>query len=130
MALPHSHRLSILVADDVWGVRESLRAALTAEGHDVVTVENGRQAADALAARSFDALICDLWMPGVGGVQVLRDAAKLRPGMRLLAMTGGGPGMTLEGAMSLAEVWGAEKVFIKPFDERELVAFLAQAPAE
>jgi DNA-binding NtrC family response regulator len=128
--LPHPRKLSVLVADDVWGVRESLRAALTAEGHEVVTVENGRQAADALAARSFDVLVCDLWMPGVRGVQVLRDAQKLRPGMRLVAMTGGGPGMTLEGATSLAEVWGAEKVFIKPFDERELTAFLATGSGE
>ncbi len=126
--MPQSRKLSVLVADDVWGVRESLIAALSAEGHEVVAVENGRQAADALAARSFDVLVCDLWMPGVGGVQVLRDAAKLRPEMRLVAMTGGGPGMTLEGAASLAEVWGAEKVFIKPFDERDLVAFLARVP--
>ena len=122
--MPASRKLSVLVADDVWGVRESITAALRAEGHEVVSVEDGSQAADALAARSFDALVCDLWMPGIGGVQVLRSAAKQRPGMRLVAMTGGGPGMTLEGATSLAEAWGAEKVFLKPFDERELVAFL------
>ncbi|MFO1080272.1 MAG: response regulator [Reyranellaceae bacterium] len=124
-----SRKLSVLVADDVWGVRESLTAALTAEGHEVVSVADGRQASDALATRAFDVLVCDLWMPGVGGIQVLRGAAERRPGMRLVAMTGGGPGMSMEGATSLAEVWGAEKVFLKPFDERELVAFLQDTPA-
>jgi DNA-binding NtrC family response regulator len=124
--LPAARKLSVLVADDVWGVRESITAALQAEGHEVVSVDNGRQATEALAARSFDVLVCDLWMPGLGGIQVLRHAAKQRPDMRLVAMTGGGPGMTMEGAISLAEVWGAEKVFLKPFDERELVAFLEE----
>ena len=122
-----SRKLSVLLADDVWGVRESLTAALAAEGHEVVSVADGREACEALAARAFDVLVCDLWMPGVGGIQVLRDAARRRPGMRLVAMTGGGPGMTLEGATSLAEVWGAERVFLKPFDERELIAYLESA---
>jgi hypothetical protein len=51
------------------------------------------------------------------------------PGLRIMAMTGGGPDMTIETALSLAEIWGAERVFIKPFNETRLIeAILTGAP--
>ena len=114
----------ILVADDVSSVRESLAMALVEAGCEVVTVSNGHEACRALKQRTFDALVCDLWMPGESGIQVLKFAIAECPGIRIVAITGGGPGITMESAASLAGVWGAAKIFLKPFDERQLVEFL------
>lgn len=114
----------ILVADDVSSVRDSVAMALVEAGCEVVTASNGHEACRALRQRTFDAIVCDLWMPGESGIQVLKFATVECPGTRIVAITGGGPGITMEGAASLAEVWGAEKIFLKPFDERQLVDFL------
>lgn len=121
-------RKRILIADDVLGVRESLRMTLTDAGFDVVAVDNGRSALETLAAGRFDVLVTDIWMPEIDGLELLKTLRGRQPALRVLAMTGGGAKITLETAASLAEVWGAERVFIKPFDEADLVAAIARAP--
>ncbi len=55
-----------------------------------------------------------------------RLARRRHPGLRLVAITGGGPGRSIETAAALARSWRAEKVVMKPFDERDPVAFLEQ----
>lgn len=119
-------RQSILVVDDLHGVRESIRIALTEAGCRVDVAENGRRALEMLAAGAYDVAVTDIWMPEVDGLSLIKRVREEQPGLRIFAMTGGGPRMTMETATSLAEVWGAERVFIKPFDERELVAAIVQ----
>lgn len=111
-----------LIAEDVQVVRESLVIALQDAGFEVVAAANGREALDALAGRRFDILVTDMWMPEVDGLRLLKEIRGRYPGMRVFGVTGGGPRLTIEAMTSLAEIWGAEKVFLKPFDEDELVA--------
>ena len=112
----------VLVIDDMKGVRESLRAALTAADFDVTTANNGREGLAALTAAVFDIVVTDIWMPEVDGLNVIKQIRAKHPGLRVFAMTGGGPRLTIEAASSIAEVWGAERVFVKPFDEAALIA--------
>ncbi|MBM6583131.1 response regulator [Microvirga sp. BT689] len=107
--------------DDVLGVRESIRIALSAAGYEAEVAENGQQALELLSSGSFDIVVTDIWMPGVDGISLIKRLRSERPHLRVFAMTGGGPRMTIETAMSLAEVWGAEEVFVKPFDEALLI---------
>ena len=119
-------QFSVLVVDDAEGVRESLCATLESEGHEVVALSSGREGVAALDERKFDAMVADLWMREVNGVELLKYAHRYYPEMLLIAMTGGGPGMSIETASLLAQSWKAERVFVKPFDELELLAFLSQ----
>ena len=112
----------ILIIDDMKCVRESLRAALTAADFDVATANNGSEGLAALGAASFDIVVTDIWMPEVDGLNVIKQIRAEDPNLRVFAMTGGGPRLTIEAAGSIAEVWGAERVFVKPFDEAVLVA--------
>ncbi|QRM33121.1 response regulator [Microvirga sp. VF16] len=112
----------VLVIDDVLGVRESIRIALTAAGYATTVAENGQQALDILSSGSFDVVVTDLWMPGIDGISLIKRLRSEQPTLRVFAMTGGGPRMTIETATSLAEIWGAEKVLMKPFDEALLIA--------
>ena len=114
----------VLVIDDMKGVRESLRAALTAADFDVTTANNGREGLAALTAAAFDIVVTDIWMPEIDGLSVIKRIRAERPHLRVFAMTGGGPRLTIEAAGSIAEVWGAERVFVKPFDEEALVVAL------
>jgi two-component system chemotaxis response regulator CheY len=112
----------ILIIDDMVGVRESLRAALRNAGFEVTTANNGRDGLAALAGETFDVVVTDIWMPEVDGLSVIKRIRSEQPRLRVFAITGGGPRLTIEAAGSIAEVWGAERVFVKPFDEAALIA--------
>lgn len=118
--------MNILVVDDVDAMRESLGAALAAEDHDVSFAKDGNDALERLLIGTFDAVVTDLWMPGLDGLGLIKRIREVRPDLRVFAITGGGPRMTMEAATSIAEVWGAERVFLKPFDEGLLLKALRQ----
>ena len=114
----------VLVVDDVDSVRESLRLALERAGYDVDEAADG-EAALAIARRTpADAVVADLCMPKLGGIDLLKALRRERPGLKVIAISGGGAGMSLEVATSLARAWGAEDVLVKPFDNETLVARL------
>ena len=71
----------------------------------------------------------DIWMPGTDGIAVVQAIRTMAPGIPVFVITGGGPGLSIASAAALAEVWGAQKVFIKPFDVRILVEELKAALA-
>ncbi len=68
----HAERVSILVVDDEPSVRQALRRALTFEGYSVRTADDGRAALDDLLATPADAILLDVTMPGVDGLEVCR----------------------------------------------------------
>lgn len=119
--------MRVLIIDDAFGVRESLKAALVAAGHQVDTADDGAVGLERLDHQSFDALITDIWMPNIDGLNVIKRARTRHPQLRILAMTGGGPSLTIEAAGSLASVWGAERVFVKPFEEDALIEALGRS---
>jgi two-component system chemotaxis response regulator CheY len=120
--------MRVLVIDDAFGMRESLKVALTEAGHDVEVVADGQAGLEQLGQKTFDALVTDIWMPNVDGLSVIKRVRLEQPNLRVFAMTGGGPSLTIEAAGSLASVWGAERVFVKPFDEALLVQALGVTP--
>ncbi|MDZ7772752.1 MAG: sigma-54 dependent transcriptional regulator [Balneolaceae bacterium] len=61
----------ILIADDETEIRESLSLLLEEEGYRCTTAADGTEAKKAIDEHSFDILICDLKMPGAGGIEVL-----------------------------------------------------------
>ncbi|WP_193227576.1 response regulator [Aureimonas psammosilenae] len=112
---------TVLVVDDMPMVRESLAIALSDAGFAVESAANGNEALALLGERPFDVLVTDMWMPEMDGLRLLKEIRGTRPEMRIFGITGGGPRLSIETMSSLAEVWGAERVFLKPFDDDELV---------
>lgn len=121
--------LRVLVADDVPAVRYTLVLEMGDEGWIVEEASGARELAARLAAGSHDVLVTDIWMPDGDGISVIKSLRKSHPHLRVFAISGGGPGMSLASAASLAEVWGAERLFVKPFDVSELIAAIRQPPA-
>lgn len=121
--------IRVLISDDTEPLRESVAIALRAAGIETDTTESGVEALTRLRTASYDVLVTDIWMPELDGVSLIKVLSSEFPRLRIMAMTGGGPNMTMETALSLAEVWGAERVFVKPFDEARLIeAILAPRP--
>jgi two-component system response regulator MprA len=64
--------MRILVVDDEPAVRRAVRSALTLEGYEVCLAREGAEALDVLASERVDAVVLDLLMPGVDGLEVCR----------------------------------------------------------
>jgi DNA-binding response OmpR family regulator len=80
----------VLVAEDERAVREFLRRALDHDGHEVVIVEDGLKALDALRDGGFDILLTDIVMPGLDGIALALKASSDYPDMPILLMSGYG----------------------------------------
>ncbi|HLM37864.1 MAG TPA: response regulator transcription factor [Gaiellaceae bacterium] len=111
--------MKILVVDDERAVRESLRRALELEGYEIELAEDGRQALDRLAREDQpDAVILDVLMPGVDGLEVcrtLRAEGSRLPVLMLTART------QVEDRVEGLDA-GADDYLTKPFALEELLA--------
>ncbi|MCR6673474.1 response regulator [Devosia ginsengisoli] len=112
---------TVLIADASADNRLPLQQALSAVGFSVAEVGNGRDAIEALRRDTFDVVVTDLWMPGADGIEVIQSIRTVSPLSAIFVVTGGGPGLSIASAAALALVWGARKVYVKPFDIGELV---------
>src|SRR5918993_1118965 len=72
--------LDLLIADDHAANRMVLQRLLQKAGHRVTSVEDGEQVLDALSANPFDAAIVDLHMPGISGLDLLRELRVMESG--------------------------------------------------
>jgi DNA-binding response OmpR family regulator len=100
----------ILVVDDEQTARDSLADILQLEGCRVEKAANGEQALDMLRRETFDLLLLDLKMPGMDGLDVLRQAALLAPETQIILLTAHG---SLESAIEALR-FGAHDYLLKP----------------
>jgi two-component system KDP operon response regulator KdpE len=77
----------ILVADDEPGIRKVVRDALEREGHEVVTVVDGREGLEQFEGQPFDLVITDLAMPNLGGLELVQEIRKRRSDAPILVLT-------------------------------------------
>jgi two-component system response regulator PilR (NtrC family) len=113
---PASTASRILVVDDERSMREMLDILLRREGYDVTVAENGTAAIALLQQRPFDMLISDIKMPDVSGVEVLRTAKSLNPGIIGIMVTAYGSKESIQEVLRLQ----AADYLDKPFNVEEL----------
>jgi two-component system NtrC family response regulator len=81
-------RLKILFADDEKSLQELMRLELPRMGHEVRVCGDGRTAVAALEKHTFDCVLVDLDMPGLGGIEVIARAKELSPDTEAIVLTG------------------------------------------
>jgi CheY-like chemotaxis protein len=107
----------ILVVDDEESERVLLRIALTGAGHDVYLAADGEEALAYCREMPMDAVITDLQMPNMHGLELislLRDVSP-RPGIVAISGTG-------EPQLDVADAVGADATLAKPLDQGQLLA--------
>jgi putative two-component system response regulator len=106
----------ILVTDDDDGVRNALARFLAKIGYDVVQAEGGEAALDILAHGNFAAMLCDIRMPGMTGVELLPKVMARDSDLAVIMLTAvGDPGSAIQ-CLKL----GATDYLIKPVELEEL----------
>ncbi|MEJ2237940.1 MAG: response regulator [Gemmatimonadales bacterium] len=117
---------NILVIDDEEGVRQVVAKVLEREGHDVVEASDGKVALSLMRDNLPDVVVCDLFMPEMDGVEVLRKLRRDYPQMSVVAISGGGYQGQVQ-LLDVAKTLGAVAVLKKPFELGELVAAVNRA---
>lgn len=113
----------LLIVDDEPRILSALRRALRREPFEVLAVETCREALHLLETQPIDIVLSDHKMPGMTGLQLLAEAARLRPGVVRLLITG----WTEEIPAGEIEALGVLAVLNKPWDDAELKEVLAAA---
>jgi CheY-like chemotaxis protein len=120
--------MRVLIADDDADVREVLVEVFRDAGFDVLEAANGLEALLYVKRDRPDAVVLDLMMPRLGGVEALKRIHSFNPGIRVLVVTGAiDPELHRQATLA-----GAAGVFSKPVSSDILVAALtgpAPAPA-
>ena len=112
--------MRILVVDDDRAVREALRRTLTLAGYDVETAQDGEEALEQLARVVPDAVVLDVGLPGIDGLEVCARARRLGNRVPILILTArDAVSDRIDGLDA-----GADDYMVKPFDVGELKARL------
>ncbi len=110
---------NILIVDDEIGPRESLRMVLK-PNYNVYTVENGYAAIQMIQQIEMDVLTLDLKMPGMNGIDALKEIRMISPDVMVIIITGYG---TLKTAIEAIR-YGVFDYIPKPFNVPEILAII------
>ena len=102
---------SILIVDDEMAVRESLRMILKPH-YEVFTAADGHEALECVRNQKIDLITLDLKMPGLSGIDVLREVKRLRDDVEVIIITAYGTATNAGESI----YFGAGDFIIKPFD--------------
>lgn len=110
-----NNRGRILIADDEPMLLRGLQRVLSRAGYDVVTANDGNEAARLILQMEFDAIVSDISMPGMNGIQLLRAARDRDLDVPVLLVTGA---PAVETAVEALE-YGAFQYLTKPVDSKQ-----------
>jgi DNA-binding NtrC family response regulator len=116
----------ILVVDDERGAAAALSRLLRLDGYEATAFESAAAARAVIETEPFDAVITDLEMPGIHGLDIVRAARRARPDAPVFVITGYGNAPM---AQTVIDV-GAVGVFGKPIDYDDIHAALRAALGE
>ena len=111
---------AILIVDDEPDVAELIADSLRPLGHEIATAASGAEALAHIVERAFDAVFCDVRMPGIDGPEVWRRAREARPGQERRFVFVTGDFLAGETRRRLAETGCA--VIEKPFEPAQIRA--------
>ncbi|HNZ10798.1 MAG: Transcriptional regulatory protein ZraR [Deltaproteobacteria bacterium ADurb.Bin151] len=110
-------KLNILIVEDGRSQREMLRDFLIKEGHQVSEAENGETGIRMVAENQFDLILLDYKMPGMDGMEVLKEVKRINHEIDVVIITAYG---TIETAVEAIKV-GAIDYITKPVELDELL---------
>jgi CheY-like chemotaxis protein len=119
--MPH-----VLLIEDNKDLRELLQFVLEGAGHSVSVAIDGEAGLRAQQAHPADIVVTDIFMPNQDGLETIAHLRRDHPGVKVVAMSGGGSRVKGEGTLLTAREIGAHIVLAKPFENDELLAAVHQ----
>jgi CheY-like chemotaxis protein len=128
----------VFVIDDDADVRDAIKRVLERAGYAVRTSADAVQALQELNRQPADVVVTDVIMPKVNGVEAIRSLLNDFPGIRIIAISGGGNfgidsykpnAITTTAYLAAAQRAGAHLVLTKPFESADLVRAIEQVLA-
>jgi len=114
---------SLLIVDDEPSILQSLGGLLSDEGFAVTTAVNGYEALKIIEAESPDLVLLDIWMPGIDGIETLKEIKKDNPNIQVIIITGHG---TIETAVKATKL-GAYDLIEKPLSIDKVIVAINNA---
>ncbi|MBI3948951.1 MAG: response regulator [Acidobacteria bacterium] len=112
--------MRILVVDDEENVCKTIALMLTRMGHTCETASGGEEALKMVGEASFNAVLTDLGMPGMNGLEVAERIKRIAPEVRIILVTGWPIQLSLEQLNQC----GIERVVDKPIKLKDLLSAL------
>jgi len=116
----NEQHFKVLVADDEPTIRELMSLVLERDGHTVATANDGVKALELLKEQRYDALLSDIQMPHMNGLELLKRAREIQPDLIVVVMTGFG---TIETAVEAIK-GGAADFITKPIRDLEQIPLI------
>ena len=110
------HQIRVLVVDDDEPHAEAVAESLERVGYECVVATSGREGMRLFEEQTFDIVLTDLIMDGVGGLEILGQAKRELPDAEVVILTGHG---TIKTAVTAMQA-GATQYLTKPLDIGEL----------
>jgi len=110
----------ILVLDDEPSILLMIKKMLEKEGHEVYVAINGIEGMELFEEKKPDMVITDIIMPGKEGLETILELRKNHPGLKIIAISGGGR-IGPQGYLPSAKYLGADMVFQKPLVQKEFI---------
>lgn len=112
----------LLIVDDQPGIRLLLTDILTNEGYTVVTADNGKDAIDMLATKSYELIMLDYKLPIINGGEIVRRVQELKLSTPIIVMSGLIESIEAE----LKAIPNVKRVLAKPFNVQEIPHIVKQ----
>ncbi|MGE4063425.1 MAG: response regulator [Rhodospirillaceae bacterium] len=110
----------ILVVDDDHLVRASILDGLATAGFEILEADNGQDCIRILSREFVDAIVLDIIMPEMEGLEVITRLRKTHPNLKIVAVSGGGRTRNTD-ILKAANKLGADVTLNKPFDPIQLI---------
>lgn len=110
----------IMIVDDEPEIRDIFREILETRGYDVVVCAGGEAAIEAIKEAPVFAAFVDMRMPGIDGVQTLKEIKSRRPETNIVMITGYTRGESVDEALRI----GCFVCMMKPFKLRDILGVL------
>jgi len=114
---------SILIVDDEPSILQSLSGLLTDEGFEVITANNGYEALKTIDSEAPDMVLLDVWMPGIDGIETLKEIKKNNASLPVVIITGHG---NVETAVKATKL-GAFDLIEKPLNIDKVIVTINNA---
>jgi DNA-binding response OmpR family regulator len=122
----------ILVVDDDMSLAIAIQMVLENDGFDVLVAHNGRRALEIIDSTELDVILVDMFMPGMDGLDSIREFCRCAPTVPIIAMSGSAfrsPMKQISDILALATDVGAAFGLQKPFRSSDLIAAIKAVSA-